>query len=177
MLRIIFLEFEAQAAVLKENTHLAKIIRCQLFTNKGWWQDRTDVLWASVKSNYSSAEESDGVNVFNCYPLQSFCNNNKQMKLQLSRQQQQKPPLRHQDSDLWLLTSRKRSQTPAQGWSLRWSGRKLDHQHRTGDQKLKDTNWVCQTNWWIDTRCLGYLHHNTQPCHRHSFSRWNTFIL
>ena len=46
------------------------------------------------------AEESDRVNVFNCYPLQSFCNNNKQMKLQLSRQQQHEPPLRHQDSDL-----------------------------------------------------------------------------
>ena len=99
------------------------------------------------------------------------------MKLQLSRQQQHEPPLRHQDSDLWLLTSRKRSQTPAQGWSLRWSGRKLDHQHRTGDQRLKDTNWVCQTNWWIDTRCLGYLRHNTQPCHHHSSFRWNTVSL
>ena len=52
------------------------------------------VLCASCKFNYSFAEESDRVNTFNCYLLQSFCNNNKQMMLQLSRQlRQQQPPL------------------------------------------------------------------------------------
>ena len=61
------------------------------------------VLCASCKFNYSFAEESDRVNTFNCYLLQSFCNNNKQMMVQLPRQLNHQ---QHQDSDLPLdLTS------------------------------------------------------------------------
>ena len=55
------------------------------------------VLCTSCKFNYSFAEESDRVNTFNCYLLQSFCNNNKQMMVQLPRQLNHQ---QHQDSDL-----------------------------------------------------------------------------
>ena len=94
------------------------------------------VLWASCKFNHSFAEESDRVNTFNCYPCKGFatttnkwCCNYHGSSANSNHQ--------HQDSDL-PFTSHKRSQTPARGWTLRWSGRKLDHRHHTGDQRLKD---------------------------------------
>ena len=110
---------------------------------KQWWLRLIDritehVLWASCEFNYSFAEESDRVNTFNCYPCKVFatttnkwCCNYHGSSANSNHQ--------HQDSDLpFDLTSHKRSQTPARGWTLRWSGRKLDHRHRTGDQRLKD---------------------------------------
>ena len=111
----------------------------EIFTNNGnEIIDRITehVLWASCKFNHSFAEESDRVNTFNCYPCKGFatttnkwCCNYHGSSANSNHQ--------HQDSDL-PFTSHKRSQTPARGWTLRWSGRKLDHRHHTGDQRLKD---------------------------------------